>query len=104
MSPQGQNRAPGAAPPPEAQLHLRGLTVARARPRLRAFLAECRRRRLRRVKVVHGKGVGSPDGISVVRAAVRHDLEAEMASGRIRDFRLGNVGEGGAGVTIVWLR
>jgi DNA mismatch repair protein MutS2 len=104
VSARGHARAPGVAPPPEAELHLRGLTVARARPRLRAFLAECRRRHLRRVKVVHGKGTGSPEGISVVRAAVQRDLEEERASGRIRDFRLGNLGEGGAGVTIVWLR
>jgi DNA mismatch repair protein MutS2 len=104
VTPREQSRAPGTAPPPEAELHLRGLTVARARPRLSSFLAECRRRRLRRVKVIHGKGIGSPDGVSVVRTAVRRDLEVEMAAGRIRDFRLGNVGEGGAGVTIVWLR
>ena len=104
MTPRRQSRAPGTAPPPEAELHLRGLTVARARLRLRAFLTECRRQRLRRIKVVHGKGIGSPDGVSVVRAAVRRDLEVELAAGRIRDFRLGNIGEGGAGVTIVWLR
>ncbi len=87
----------------DTELNLRGCTVAEARSLLRNFLAEAVRSGRRRVKVVHGKGIRSPGGVSVVRTAVQRDLETALQQGTIRDFRLGNPGEGSAGVTIIWL-
>jgi DNA-nicking Smr family endonuclease len=87
----------------DRELNVRGCTVAEARRRLRRFLDEAADTGERRVKIIHGKGMASPGGVSVVRAAIRRDLEQALQEGRIRDFRLGNPGEGGAGVSIIWL-
>ncbi len=70
---------------------------------LSRFLAGAAQQGIGRVKIIHGKGIRSPDGFSVVRDSVKRYLETALKEGTIRDFRLGNVGEGGSGVTIVWL-
>jgi len=98
-----RGRPAGVDPPPDATLNLRGRRVAEVVVLLPDFLAEAGRSGCRRVKVIHGKGTRSHDGHSVVREAVTARLESLRSEGRIRDFRRGNVGEGGAGVTIVWL-
>ena len=85
------------------ELNLRGCTVEDAMNLLKRFLVEAAEKNQKRVKVVHGKGMRSPDGFSVVRDAVTRELEQALTDGRIRDFRLGNIGEGGAGVTLIWL-
>ena len=87
----------------ERELNLRGATVEEALALLDVFLVEAGEAGIGRVKVIHGKGMGSPDRFGVVREAVRRYLETALESSRIRDFRLGNLGEGGSGVTIVWL-
>lgn len=74
-----------------------------ARNLLGRFLREAAGNNLKRVKIVHGKGIRSPEGFSVIRDAVRRDLELAYEDGLIRDFRLGNIDEGGAGVTLIWL-
>jgi len=43
-----------------AELDLHGMTVAVARQALLAFIQDCRRQRLRCVKIIHGKGLSSP--------------------------------------------
>ena len=70
---------------------------------LSRFLADAASQGIGRVKIIHGKGMRSPDGFSVVRDSVIRYLETALKEGTIRDFRLGNVGEGGSGVTIIWL-
>lgn len=45
--------------PPEGMLDLHGLRVVEARHALAGFLAEARRRRLRVLQIIHGKGAGS---------------------------------------------
>jgi DNA-nicking Smr family endonuclease len=87
----------------DRELNLRGRTVKEARSLLKRFLEEAAGDNCTRVKVIHGKGMRSPDGFSVVRDAVTMELEKALVEGRIRDFRLGNIGEGGAGVTLIWL-
>ncbi len=87
---------------PDAELNVRGRTVKEARSDLHLFLEHAASKGWTRLKVIHGKGKQSPEGLSVVREAMTRDLEAAMEEGRIRDFRLGNLGEGGSGVTIVW--
>jgi len=86
-----------------AELNVRGCTVEEARSLLGQFLGKAARQGLKRVKVIHGKGIGSPGGISVVREAVSDECEAALRDGTIRDFRRGNLGEGSSGVTIIWL-
>ena len=87
----------------ETELNLRGSTVEEALALLSRFLADTARQGIGRVRIIHGKGMRSPDGFSVVRDSVIRYLETALKEGTIRDFRLGNVGEGGSGVTIVWL-
>ncbi|MFC1500801.1 Smr/MutS family protein [Candidatus Zixiibacteriota bacterium] len=87
----------------ESELNLRGSRVEEALALLSQFIAEAAQQGRGRVKIIHGKGMRSPDGFSVVRESVKRYLEQALEDGTIRDFRLGNVGEGGAGVTIVWL-
>ena len=43
----------------QGELDLHGMTVAEAKQALLAYLADCRVRRLRCIRVVHGKGLGS---------------------------------------------
>ncbi len=87
----------------DRELNLRGETVEEALVLLARFLAEATAGGVGRIKVIHGKGMRSPDGFGVVRDAVRRHLEDALEASTIRDFRLGNLGEGGAGVTIIWL-
>jgi DNA-nicking Smr family endonuclease len=51
----------------EYELDLHGLTSSHARAMLVDFFSECRRRRIRCVQIVHGKGYGSQDGRSVLK-------------------------------------
>jgi DNA mismatch repair protein MutS2 len=87
----------------DRELNLRGETVEEALVLLERFLAEATAGRVGRIKVIHGKGMRSPNGFGVVRDAVRRHLEDALEASTIKDFRLGNPGEGGAGVTIIWL-
>lgn len=47
------------------------------------------------VRIIHGKGTGA------LRAALHRELKADP---RVKSFRLGNVGEGDSGVTVVTLK
>ena len=58
----------------QAEIDLHGMTVAEAKPRLKAFIADCADRRLRCVRVVHGKGLGSGERGPVLKASVNHWL------------------------------
>lgn len=52
------------------EIDLHGMSVARARDMLVEFIAECLRRRLRCVRVVHGKGMRSGPGGPVLKHEV----------------------------------
>ena len=84
-----------------ATLDLHGNTVAQAHAALNQFLAECRIRGLRSVRIIHGKGNGSADGRAVIKTKVdswlRHrDEVAAFCSARPTD--------GGTGAIYVLLR
>jgi len=57
-----------------AELDLHGHTVDRARTALADFLAEARRSRHTCVRIIHGKGLGSPGKKPVLRSKVLHWL------------------------------
>jgi DNA-nicking Smr family endonuclease len=50
-----------------AALDLHGMTVAEAREALAEFLQDCRRRGIRGVRIIHGKGLRSPGGRPVIK-------------------------------------
>ncbi|MDO5131776.1 MAG: endonuclease MutS2 [Eubacteriales bacterium] len=83
----------GASVSPE--LNLLGLTTDDAIYKLDKYLDEARVSHLQSVRVVHGKGTGA------LRAAVHNYLRRQKW---IKSYRLGDFGEGDAGVTIVTLR
>ncbi len=80
---------------PQDSLDLHGLTSREAIEELQKFLESSRRRGLKKVLVVHGRGLHSPEGRSVLRPLVKNYLEE---SPLVRDFgkAKGEIGGGGA--------
>ncbi len=84
-----------------AELDLHGHTVERARPALSAFLDDARRSRHTCVRIVHGKGLGSPGKRLVLKNKVLHWLRQRddvLALCSARPF------DGGTGAAYVLLR
>ena len=77
------------------ELNLLGMTTDDAIWNLDKYLDEARVSHLQSVRIVHGKGTGA------LRNAVHQYLRKQKW---IKSFRLGDFGEGDAGVTIVTLR
>lgn len=84
----------------QAQLDLHGLRRDAAREALGHFVAESARRGLRCVRVVHGKGHGSPGRQPVLKARVRRWL---VQKSEVLAFVQARPSEGGAGALIVLL-
>ena len=84
----------------QAQIDLHGLRRDEARDQLAAFVRECTRRGQRCLRVVHGKGHGSPGKQPVLKAKVQRWLA--QCDGVIA-FAQASGHEGGAGALIVLL-
>jgi DNA mismatch repair protein MutS2 len=80
------------APPVRSELHLRGLRVDEALPRLEKYVDDAYRAQAPFVRIVHGKGTGT------LRKMVHQFLRDHPF---VSSFRLGEQGEGGTGVTVV---
>ena len=76
------------------EIRLRHLTVDEALLKLDKYLNDAFMSGLHRVKVIHGKGTGA------LRQAAQRQLAKHPL---VKSYRLGNYGEGEAGVTIVEL-
>lgn len=85
----------------QGELDLHGMTSADARNALALFLSECTIRRRRCVRIIHGKGRGSPDGRPILKNKVNHWL-------RLRDevlaFCSAPPADGGTGAVYVLLK
>jgi DNA mismatch repair protein MutS2 len=81
----------GPTPDPSAEVDLRGLRVDEVELELARALDAAILGDLSELRIIHGKGTGA------VRERVQELLRSDR---RVRDFRLGLVGEGGAGVTV----
>ena len=77
------------------ELNLLGRTTDEALNELDKYLDDARMSHLTSVRIVHGKGTGA------LRKAVHNYLRKQKW---VKSFRLGNFGEGDAGVTIVTLK
>lgn len=77
------------------ELDLRGKTVLDAIPELEIFLDNSLISGINQVTIIHGKGTG------VLRKEVHNTLKKNK---HVKDFRLGNFGEGEDGVTIANLK
>jgi DNA-nicking Smr family endonuclease len=85
----------------QAQLDLHGLRTEEARERLGAFLRDARKQGLRCVRVVHGKGLGSPGKTPVLKGRVQGWLAQKK---EVLAFVQARPAEGGAGALVVLLQ
>lgn len=85
----------------QAQIDLHGLRRDEAREQLGRFLQQCRLRGLRCVRVVHGKGHGSPGREGVLRVKVRRWL---VQRDEVLAFVQARPADGGAGALVVLLQ
>ncbi|MFM2261703.1 MAG: hypothetical protein RI959_379 [Pseudomonadota bacterium] len=85
----------------QAQLDLHGLRTDEARHTLATFVREAHRRGLRCVRVVHGKGLGSPGKTPVLKGRVHSWL---VQKNEVMAFVQARPAEGGAGALVVLLR
>lgn len=83
-----------------AELDLHGLRRDAARAALAAFLRQCQQRGARCVRIVHGKGHGSPGGVPVLKDKVPRWL-AQQAP--VLAFAQASAPQGGAGALVVLL-
>jgi DNA-nicking Smr family endonuclease len=84
----------------QAQIDLHGLRRDEARERLSEFIREAARQGLRCVRVVHGKGHGSPGKSPVLKGKVRAWL---VQKNEVMAFTQARASEGGAGALVVLL-
>jgi len=87
--------------PVRDEIDLHGMRVDGARTALARFLAECERRKLRCVRIVTGKGFGSPDAAPVLKAQVDRWLRLRP---QVLAFCSATVRDGGTGAVYVLLR
>ena len=85
----------------QAELDLHGLTKVEAKHELAEFLAECKRRGVRCVRIIHGKGLRSPNREPVLKLHVRHWL---MQRDEVLAFVSARPVDGGEGAVVVLLR
>lgn len=85
----------------EDELDLHGLTVAQARPLLIRFLDDCARRGVRRIRIIHGKGLRSEGREGVLKGLVAGWLAQRTD---VLAFHEARAAEGGSGAVIVLLR
>jgi len=92
-----QNKKPGRFP---QQIDLHGMTRNEASARLRDFIRNSLRGGLRKVLVIHGRGLNS-GGEAVLPGLVRTELENNPD---VLDFGAAAPSKGGSGATQVFLR
>lgn len=85
----------------QAQLDLHGLRTDEARPALSQFIREAHKHGLRCLRVVHGKGLGSPGKTPVLKSRVHSWL---VQKNEVMAFVQARPAEGGAGALVVLLR
>jgi DNA-nicking Smr family endonuclease len=85
----------------QAQLDLHGMTCDEARQHVALFLRECLARQQRCVRIVHGKGLGSPRREPVLKKLVQGWLAQRQ---EVLAFCQARPAEGGAGAVVALLR
>ncbi len=85
----------------QGEIDLHGLRREAARESLSAFIREAHRRGWRCVRVVHGKGLGSPGKTPVLKGKVQSWL---VQKSEVLAFVQARADEGGAGALVVLLK
>ncbi|OQY37828.1 MAG: hypothetical protein B6229_07515 [Spirochaetaceae bacterium 4572_7] len=81
---------------PQERLDLHGFSIVSAIIELEDFIARCKRRKIEKFLVIHGKGLHSPNGDAILRDSVRNYLHDSPIIGEIGHP---SEKEGGAGAT-----
>lgn len=89
--------------PVQDELDLHGLTRDLAREQVVNFLGRACRRGVRCVRIVHGRGFGSPGGEPVLRAML-HSWLVQMENDEVVAFCVAGKKDGGHGALIVLLK
>jgi len=90
--------------PINGHLDLHGFNLGQARERVGRFLVESRRRGLRGVLIVHGRGLSSPQGQPVLKPHLVSWLSRTGLSKQVLAFATARPYDGGAGALYVLLR
>lgn len=85
----------------QAQIDLHGLRTDEAREALGSFIRDAHRRGLRCLRVVHGKGLGSPGKTPVLKSRVHGWL---IQKNEVIAFVQARAADGGAGALVVLLK
>lgn len=85
----------------QSELDMHGMTSDEARLNLVAFLSECQHHGLRCIRIIHGKGLSSKNGESVLKIKVKNWL---MQRYEVLAFCQAKPNEGGGGAAIVLLK
>ena len=85
----------------QANLDLHGMISDEARAMVAEFLAACKKRGIRCVRIVHGKGLGSRNKEPVLKNKVRHWL---MQKDEVIAYAQARANDGGSGAVIVLLK
>ena len=88
----------------QADLDLHGIDAATARPLVERFITDCHARGLRCVRIVHGRGRGSPGGIPVLKSNLPRWLARGPARLIVLAYTSALPRDGGTGATYVLLR
>lgn len=84
----------------QANLDLHGLRLDEAREALGQFVRDCHKKGIRCVRIIHGKGLGSPGRIPVLKVRVQRWLVQKK---EVLAFVQAKASEGGAGAVVVLL-
>jgi len=85
----------------QANLDLHGMISDEARAMVSTFLAECKKRGIRCVRIVHGKGLGSRNKEPILKNKLRHWL---IQKDEVIAYAQARANDGGSGAVIVLLK
>ena len=85
----------------QAQIDLHGLISEEARQYVAEFLSDCKKRNIRCVRIVHGKGLGSRNREPVLKSKLRHWL---IQKDEVIAYAQAKPEDGGSGAVIVLLK
>jgi len=88
----------------QSDLDLHGMTAEEARALVESFITTAHTRDLRCLRIVHGKGRGSPGGVSVIKGSLPRWLARGPARRAVLAYTSAPPHDGGSGATYVLLR
>lgn len=92
-----------ANPRVDATLDLHGMREADVDDKLARWVREQHKKGARRLLIIHGKGLRSPQGVAVLRDCVRSTLASSIATPLVHAFASAPPDLGGTGATLVEL-